>query len=250
MQVVNSDGNSYGIEGNDGNLEIWESDISAIATQYGYGIYIGDGDALDNDGQLVGSTAPIGRQSTSGYTLGAEKSTGAITVNSSNGNQITGLTIGNYYAVEAFNGPFYFYINPAQAAGYLFNLSKDRLSWEGELGTTEVPTGSGNWGYHLDLPTWAAYAEYTASPAVYGRCYFQATTTSIFIRVSDSKHSDNSGTLSWRLSDATGSTIKDGIVTIHSVRTDTGALLDAIYAYGDRSAYDLTNYSTRHASLS
>lgn len=132
------------------------------------------------------------------YTPGAEISTGAIPVTSQAGVEISGLEIGQWYAVEGFNG----YWDPGP--GFPMESSKFQLSdgsgFSGVVGreTTGV--------LYTESPDFCAFSEtFTGEDGkIYGRTYFQAAVTSIWVRVQDAlgDYFDNLGTLSWRLRSA------------------------------------------------
>ena len=186
---------------------------------------------------------PLNRSATT-YAAGAEISTGAITVTDSGGATIGSLTPGTWYAVEAFNGPWD--RGPDYNAEYTYRVSSDG-------GTTWLPSPGGYYlgmdfagEMHLDLPTWAAYAEVVSTN--YARIYFQATTTSIKIRVGeDGLWTDNTGTLSWRLRSATV-TVGAVIEGYASDIINTTGRVSMVPRWGDRAAFDALNYQIRHAN--
>jgi hypothetical protein len=149
--------------------------------------------------------SPAGGSETATYTLGAQISTGSVPVASGAGTEISGLTVGNWYAIETTGGPW-------RPDGSWFNLdftsyqvSNDAgASWSQALGTIGTPAVPQllEPGMHLGLPSWGAYAEANGTHA---RLYFQATGTSIFIRTDDIWWNDNTGSLGWKLSAATKS---------------------------------------------
>jgi hypothetical protein len=134
------------------------------------------------------------------YTPGDEISTGAINVTSEIGHEITGLVVGEKYAIESWNGYF------GAGTGYPVIYSKFSLSdGSGYSGVV----GQGIHGAALPntiSPNFCVYSEMYVGgdDKNYGRTYFQATTTSVWIRVQDSigNYGDNFGTLSWRLREA------------------------------------------------
>lgn len=144
------------------------------------------------------------------YTLGAEISTGSIPVTSAAGATISGLTIGNWYAVEAFGGgwspwgeaviPYPFYTFWASNNG--------GTTWAGNMGGNDAiipdPIGGNRFPIptmHVDYPSWGSFVEIIDEH--YVRFYFRATTTSIKVGVPDYIPDDNGGALSWRLHAAT-----------------------------------------------
>lgn len=142
------------------------------------------------------------------YTLGDEISTGSIPVTDASGAAITGLTIGNWYAVEAFGGPWspWTGITPHF---YDFWVSNDEgATWSGNMGGVDaiIPDPNGMYRYpiptmHVDMPAWGSFVEIVDEH--YVRFYFKATTTSIRVGIPDYIIADNEGTLSWRLWAAT-----------------------------------------------
>jgi hypothetical protein len=222
---------------------IWQSYIYGNATGGGEGhghSTAGAGVTYMDGGWLDGSTAPSSVGSSS-ISAGAEISNGAINVTSMAGETVSGLTIGNWYAVEAFNGPWQRGIGFGD--DYTYRVSNDGgATWEPNE-SLPLPGWLGrlyDGVMHLDIPAWATYAEVVNVD--YARCYFLATTTSIKIRVGDQiDFSDNTGTLSWRLRSAsiTGS----GLLT-------NGVRMDPVVGeptWGDRSAWDVSFYADRHA---
>jgi hypothetical protein len=147
-------------------------------------------------------TAPSGDT----YTPGDEISTGAIPVTSEAGIEISGLAVGQWYAVEGFNG----YWDPGP--GWPMESSKFQLS-DG-TGYSGMAGRDVSGSLHTTPPDFGAFAEiFTGSDGkIYGRVYFQSPVTSIYARVGDveGQFSDNSGTLSWRLRSAAYS----GVITI------------------------------------
>ena len=136
------------------------------------------------------------------YSAGDELATGAITVTSNAGNVISGLTVGIQYAIEAFNG----YWN--RGGGGSSGLTESNFSFS--LTPTTGFTGNVGrsiWGgvtyENTTPPDFATSAEmFTgADTKRYGRIYFTAPATSIYVRVADEQEyfADNQGSLSWRL---------------------------------------------------
>jgi hypothetical protein len=143
------------------------------------------------------------------YTTGDEISNGAIAVTNGSGIELLGLTVGNWYAVEATGGPWGVGA-PHQAGHYHFSLSNGNgfsgaIGFQASDGSLLSFDGSVN-GFNLILPDFCTYAE--AVDALHGRAYFQAQTPSIFIRVCDAYDGaffDNIGALSYSLKNATPS---------------------------------------------
>lgn len=123
-----------------------------------------------------------------------QKSTGAITVTAEAGVTVSGLTIGQFYCIEARAGPWQ---SGAPNTLYTFAVSNDGGgSWSGAMGWD---VGSSVFG--LALPAWAIRAE--RADDFRARMFWKATTTSIKIRVADGagQFGDNGGNLSYKLSD-------------------------------------------------
>jgi hypothetical protein len=138
------------------------------------------------------------------YTPGSVLSSGSIPVTSDDGATITGLTIGQWYAVESFGGPWapWVGITPRFYTFSASNISSGSSGWEGIMGFQDgMPIdpyrGVTYPATYQSYPSWASYYEAVGN---YGRFYFQATTTSIRVRVADyGGCGDNTGTLSWML---------------------------------------------------
>lgn len=144
------------------------------------------------------------------YTLGSEISTGSIPVTDANGTTIAGLTIGDWYAVEAFGGgwspwgeavipyPFYsFWVSNNGGTTWYGNMGGNDAIIPDPIGGNRFPIPT----MHVDYPSWGSFVEIV--DAHYVRFYFRATTTSIKIGVPDYIPTDNGGALSWRLCAAT-----------------------------------------------
>ena len=235
-------GDATGLQVNAGNLWAWNCRIEGLTTGGGdgYAVKHGTGICFLEGGYVVGTTDEFDIVTAgSDWSAGAEISTGSISVgapNGINGSTISGLTIGNTYSVEAYNGPWDrgFFFDPE----YDYKLSNDSgATWSsGFLGRLYDGV------MYLDYPGWVAYAEVVATD--YARCYFIATTTSIKIRNGETgTWSDNSGTLSWRLRSATF-TPGDSPIQVHAVRSGE----DGQPLIGDRSAWDVLNYDGLHAN--
>jgi hypothetical protein len=151
------------------------------------------------------------------YTPGEEISTGAIPVTSQAGVEISGLSVGQWYAVEGWNGYFKIGVSYSQLSSN-FNLS-DGSVFSGNVGQYMVSGSTPE--DRTQSPSFCAYSECFdgADGKRYGRTYFMATTSSVWIRANDEPglYGDNTGTLSWRLRNATflGSiTIPSGIEVV------------------------------------
>lgn len=152
----------------------------------GYGVYqFSLADGIDVAGFKITVPTASGQPQ---YSLGSFISSAVAQGTDDVGVTIGGLTIGNYYALESAQGPFYY----------------------------RGPTHPGEWSYKCEifiggawtpLPgrNYVGYVEQSAGGSIlhvdnyvnsnYGRVYFQASGTSIKFRCSDSLYSDNSGYL-------------------------------------------------------
>ncbi len=163
--------------------------------------------AAAGPGDIVFLPACTITNTASSFTPGSEVSTGAITVTSEAGNEISGLTPGQWYAVESWNG--YFSLGDGWAL-IDSNFDMSQISGSGF---------SGNVGQYADGVDKTTPHDSTTSPSFcvysecfngldgkrYGRTYFLATAESVWIRVHDvpGSYADITGTLSWRLRNAT-----------------------------------------------
>ena len=138
----------------------------------------------------------IVNNATTAYSLGNVIETGAIPVTSTVGVKVSGLQIGQWYALEAFNGPFYLQGATEFYKDWAFTADNNNIAnydyimgyinyWDNKMFTA--------------IPPWAAHGE--AVDSHYYRMYWQATTTDIWVRNADAMCDDNSplGTLSYRL---------------------------------------------------
>lgn len=231
-------GDAYCVQGGAGRVEIQISTIFAnAASGSGYAIYAGAGGVSMDSGWIYGSTAHAYAATGDLYNPGSEISTGAIPTTDSTGVEIAGLTPNNWYAVEAFNGPYH--NNPRMNDDeYDFQAAATVGQWN-----TRIGRHMGETGVTLDLGPWVAHGE--ALDANYGRMYFQATTTSIFVRCYDTYYNDNFGAISWRLRNATYGS-GSGTFWVNAVRMDdnpVGTPLDT-----DRSAWNAATYQAQHAN--
>jgi len=135
-----------------------------------------------------------------GYLPGAEISTGAFVLTSPLAYAVNGLTIGDWYCLESYDGYW-----------------RLRILWPLVMSVFRVSDGSGLAGsigqYVLgdritvadgtDYPAWCAFAECFDSAVDgnrYGRVYFQAPAITVYTgMISDSSYADNTGTTRWRL---------------------------------------------------
>ena len=163
--------------------------------------------AAASSGDIVFLPACTITNSASSFTPGAEISTGAITVTNESGHEIPGLTIGEWYVVESWNGYFSLGVGWALIDS---NIDMSLVSGSGF---------SGNVGQIADAGDKTTPHDSTISPSFcvhsecfdggdgkrYGRTYFQATQASVYVRDHDvpGSYADITGTLSWRLRSAT-----------------------------------------------
>ena len=171
------------------------------ASADGYGAAL----AAAESGDIIWLPAGIITLNQDTYYPGSEIDNGAIPVTVATGVQISGLTIGKWYSIESTGGPWsnkYYNLpeNPFHNIRY-FDVSNDELNWYGG----PVHYYDGMVFPNMVLPPWAAFmecSEFENSDIQQrnNRIYFKATTTSIWIRVSDYLlFSDNTGSLSWKL---------------------------------------------------
>lgn len=130
------------------------------------------------------------------YAPGSTLSTGSVNGNSTSGVEITGLTVGEWYAIDGAGGPWHAGATPPLNGNYyIFELSTDGITFSGRIGLDAAQ------GYFLVLPSFAAYIE--AVDGNLGRVYFQASSTSIWFRCNDVTYGDNTGTMGYALRTAT-----------------------------------------------
>lgn len=138
------------------------------------------------------------------YIVGDEIDTGSVDADSSTGITITGLTIGNWYALEATDGPFY-HVADLSLYGYAFQVSYTGSDFgTNSMGWMRRSTGD---FYNTTIPSWGAYLEDV--DGYHARLYFQAQQETVKFRVSNSIFYDNSETLGWKLSEASVAEIGD-----------------------------------------
>jgi hypothetical protein len=131
--------------------------------------------------------------------LGDQVSTGNIDVTSSTGETVSGLTVGNYYAIEGSGGPFsYNTANPELGDAYVLEVKPDAIwvvlgGYRTVSGYLEGTPGSG-----------IVFLEHRLD-GLYSRGFFCATGTSIAVRAADTTTwVDNGGSLSYILREAFG----------------------------------------------
>lgn len=242
------DGEAVALLANTGAIYVHDTKITGDSVNGGYAVKSGDGLTTLDDCWLVGSTGTI-QSGGATYAPGSEISTGSITVNSSAGNTISGLSIGNWYCVESYDA----YDRKPSVHSYTneIMLSDDGgVTWSGRFGANSLLNAAADvgpsTGYSTNLPTFAILGEFWGPPETRPRIYFQATTTSIKIRVYDTFWTDNTGALSYRLRNATVTGSGTGInVITHGVRLDP---VIGEPVQGDRSVWDTATYFDRHAS--
>lgn len=241
-------GDATAINGGDGTLYVQDSIIDGTSgSGAGYGVVCGDGSLTFDDCWITGSTAPTsGSTGTPIYAPGTLLATVSINVANGSGETISGLTIGNWYAVEITgNGcrddPG---ARPDIIATYI-QLSLDGGTWSpfSEFGSVTLDGGA-TWNFTFTgVPGWVAYTE--TLDERHFRFYFQATQTSIIIRASDvTNWGDNDGTLGYKLY-ASATTGAGGNIITHAVRMDQPAGEPAL---GDRGVWDALNWRNRHAN--
>jgi len=203
LRVENATGDGYAAWGNLGNLTLRWCSVSA-------------------------QSAGVDGNPFNGWTLGGELDSGALTVTDPAGSTVSGLSVGSWYAIEATGGPVYH--KPATHPddwGYGFQVSNDGGStWSDQLGVAFE-------GTFVTPPSWGAHAE--LADEYRARLYWQATTTSIKVRVYDTddvEFFDNTGDLGWKLSSADGALYALGCVVANA---DGRAA--AIPEYGDRASW-------------
>lgn len=130
-----------------------------------------------------------------------EISSGSITVTAEAGVTVSGLTVGNYYSIEATGGPWDDGSGiPGKELQYTFLVSNDGGStWSGRMGWEEEDNT-----WNMDNPDWSM--DLVAVDSYRARMYWLATTTSIKICVGDNpgEFGDNSGSLDYSLREDLG----------------------------------------------
>mgnify|MGYP001795999155 CR=1 FL=1 len=106
--------------------------------------------------------------------VGSQISNGSMAANNTAGVQISGLVIGNYYAVEGSGGPF---TAPNIGTAYSFNLFQDP--------NRKREIGAAGWGsydnsFHNRYTPPGVFVEIIPA-TYYGRLYFKAVANSVFI---------------------------------------------------------------------
>jgi hypothetical protein len=126
----------------------------------------------------------------SDYSYGAIISTGSVNGTNASGTEITGLTAGNLYSLEGYSGGY----GNGQTTVYIISVSQSStFSQPGE-----AYAGTLSSVFYQDIGTTALYIE---QDGVYGRIFFQAAGTSVWVRCWDNnaQYADNSGAITWAL---------------------------------------------------
>ncbi len=165
----------------------------------------------------------------SSFELGSLIDSDTIVVTSATGTEITGLTIGQWYAIEGASGPWHAGAgSPGSGNYYDFDMSIDGATFSGHIGYDNADST-----FHTDVPTFAALVE--AKDAQYGRVYFKAPTTSVWVRVADVTFGDNTGTFGYRLLNAT---VGDKGIYLDDVEYTLAKLANAIHSASNKIAPD------------
>ena len=240
-----------------GVTDIWESDISAIVAgtttavgrynQACYAIYVTD------DGEVVHRFCNIraAQDSTdqrnpfyddigSVFTIGSTVGTGSFDVDAEVGSSVGGMTVGNWYSLENTGGPWdNGDISDMLQYGWCISFD-DGTTWDviESLLSGDIR--------HIYIPPACEHTETEATN--YARTYFKAAATSIKIRVADGAglFGDNVGSM--------GYTLKNATIELDATQAYASDIIDPLGAtvpvphLGDRSAYDVDDYDTKHAS--
>lgn len=133
-----------------------------------------------------------------GYEAGDVLSSGTVSGLSQSGVTVSGLTPGQWYAIEATDGPYY--LDAILAESYAFQVDNGTGYTPGiGIGYHEAFGGA----FYSTLPSWGAHIDNLDGQ--HARLFWQATTTSIGFRPVDTngQFGNNSGTLGWALRSAT-----------------------------------------------
>lgn len=146
------------------------------------------------------------------YTLGSYISSGYVQGTDESGVTISGLTVGQYYAIAAGGGPFDQNINMAGKWSYRGGVDVNGGGWY-DLGGNEYD------GYYRSSPAGPMlFFEYAGN---YGRGYFQASQITAKFHPTDTpgQYADNAGTLDWHLYNAVaiGGNMRLNIAIIENV---------------------------------
>ena len=179
--------------GFDGNGQPLIYAIPTPGTQYGFDFKPG------SSVSVVGIGVSVETGGSSGYVKGVQQQYGSASANST-GIKITGLTIGEWYALEAYAGPWQVWdASPGTWRDiYNFGASPDGITWSGNMGLGYEET---NYIYRYDVPTFGVAAEAVVG-TYYGIFYFQAALTSVWFRphIDTGPNGQNQGSLGWVLS--------------------------------------------------
>lgn len=123
---------------------------------------------------------------------------GTVAGTDSTGDEITGgLTLGNYYCIEASGGPWYWanFYPWTEWPNYLFSINNNgSVGWDGNWDPPSVPT------FKLNTPATCLYSEVVSG--LYGRTYFVKSATDLYFQCADFSYADNLGNLGWVLRNA------------------------------------------------
>jgi hypothetical protein len=158
------------------------------------------------------------------YTPGDEISSGTVNANDNNGVEITGLTPGEWYAIDGTGGPW---DSGVEGDHYIFDMSLDGITFSGRIGK------AGSAGFFSVIPSFAAFVE--AIDVNYGRVYFEAPGTSVWFRCNDSTHGDNTGTLGYSLRSAT---FGEKAITLDDIEYVLAKLGGAIHSATEKTSVD------------
>ncbi len=150
------------------------------------------------------------------FSPGSLIASSSVSVTSSTGTQITGLSIGEWYCIEGASGPWG---NGIGNSGYNFEMSLDGSSWSGHIGYDDF-----NSRFQTTIPSFAAFVE--AIDSHYGRVYFKASSASVWMRVADVSFGDNTGTFGYNLKNAT---VVEKAIYLDDVEYTLAKLGDAIH---------------------
>jgi hypothetical protein len=240
-----------------GVTKIWESDLSAVVdgvtstvgryNQGSYAIYVTD------DGEVVhrfcniratqdstNQRNPFYDDIGSVFTPGANVSAGAFDVTAQAGIVVGGLTIGNWYSLENTSGPWD-NGDVSDNLHYSWCISFDNgVTWDV---IESLLSGSTRF---LFVPLGCEHTEGVgANQAI---TYFKAAAGSVKIRVADGagEFANNGGAMGWNLDNLA--------IELDATEAYASDIIDPLGAtvpvphLGDRSAYDVDDYDTKHAS--
>lgn len=149
--------------------------------------------------------------------------TGSIPILHGDGVEVTGLTVGNIYSVEAVNGPWY-YKNDLGWWVYRFWIIHD--------GSAKNSCGGNAFDGYVEATVGDIIIDaenYIGDGDNYNRVFFQATVTSVFVAILDTLYSDNIGSIDYIVRDA----MLPGILT-NDVKLGSEAMANGIFVSGVR----------------